>query len=430
MSGATLQVGDCLEVMAMLDANSIDAICCDPPYGIRFMGKAWDGADIEARAQTIQSKRPRPDGRRSDYSRSQAAGEYDRSPEASHAFQSWSAEWAAAALRVAKPGAHLLAFGGTRTHHRLMCAIEDAGWEIRDCLMFLHGQGFPKSKNLSGEHAGKGTGLKPGWEPIILARKPLIGTVAENVQEHRTGALNIDACRIEGVRGSGVWGSSQATVDPDRKFNRSPENPEYRTERHLAGRWPANVVLDEQAAAMLDEQTGELASGLMRAGTQRSQGGGYHGNFPDEATAKDTYADRGGGSRFFYCAKASRAEREEGLDALPIRLHARSGGAQSALARGDEAYRAEGVGLNVVKQVRNHHPTVKPVALMRWLCRLVTPPGGLVLDPFAGSGTTGVACHLEGFSFFGIDQDPEYIAIAQARIAHAEQQPSLFEAGS
>jgi site-specific DNA-methyltransferase (adenine-specific) len=407
--------------MAALEAGSVDTIVTDPPYGLEFMGKGWD-----------KLARPKP-GNLGGFATGDKPS-FARVRKHLGAMLDWHAEWASAALRLAKPGAHLVAFGGTRTHQYLMLGLELAGWEIRDCLMWLYGSGFPKSHNLEGEWDGWGTALKPGWEPTILARKPLTGTVAATVREHGTGALNIDGCRIEGPKGSGVWGSSQATVNPNKKFNRSPGNPEYRTEAHPEGRWPANVMVDEEAAAALDAQSGELTSGANPTRRGSNKFASTYGDFVGQVECVPVRGlDVGGASRFFYCAKASRAEREAGLDLLPERLHAQSGGAQGAqgaLARGEAEYQQESLGLNVVKRVRNHHPTVKPVALMRWLCRLVTPPGGLVLDPFAGSGTTGIACVLEGFRFLGIEEDSGYLAIAQARIAHAEQQPSLFEASA
>ena len=252
------------------------------------------------------------------------------------------------ALRVAKPGAYLLAFGGTRTYHRLTCAIEDVGWEIRDCVMWVYGSGFPKSHNLAGQWQGWGTALKPAWEPIIVARKPLAGTVAATVMQYGTGALNIDGCRVGDE----------------------------------TGRWPANLVTDGS-----DEVVAGFANGE---------------------------------ARFYYCAKASVADREEGLDDLPYGTLAYSGGAQGAEGRGEDTYtEGQGIGLNNLKQRKNTHPTVKPTALMQYLCRLVTQPNGLVLDPFCGSGSTGKAALSEGFRFVGIDLDATHTTIANARCEHA-----------
>lgn len=436
MSTVQLYSGDCLDILKYLP--EVDAVVCDPPYGLSFMGKEWDHG---------------------------VPG-----------IPFWEE-----VLGAMKPGAHLLAFGGTRTYHRLMVAIEDAGFEIRDCLMWVYGSGFPKSLDVSkaidrkrddkaqiyqvtawiraardianlsnrdideafgfagmaghwtsgasqpavptleqiptllevlglileevpdemrrliwtlngrkgqpGEawgrrevvgqkdvpigHAfagptyggdsenqsvdkttaatdaarqwsGWGTALKPAWEPIILARKPLCGTVAANVLEHGTGALNIDACRIEGE----PWKAHDATGLAKTKFFTDGETPVIHKEPHDKGRWPANLIHDGSP---------EVTAGMGEAGSA---------------------------ARFFYCAKASKKDRNSGL----------------------------------VDDERNTHPTVKPTALMRYLCRLVTPPGGTVLDPFMGSGSTGKAAIAEGFNFLGIDLNPEYVEIARARI--------------
>ena len=373
--GITIYHGDCLEVMAGLAPDSVAAIVTDPPYGLTsgkkggrgvasvsldspygrarigtgngpggFMGKAWDGTGV--------------------------------------AFD--PAIWRQV-LRVAKPGAHLFAFGGTRTFHRLTCAIEDAGWEVRDCLAWLYGSGFPKSHN----GAWGGTALKPAWEPIILARKPLVGTVAANVAAHGTGGLNIDGCRVAGAPPSvpqPMFGSSTGLV-----YGFKAGEGRNGEMSDASGRWPANVALDEEAARLLDEQSGERPVGNSRqtTGGKDANGAGMFGSNGRLPTV--AYADTGGASRFFYCAKASRAEREMGLEG----------------------------------RATNHHPTVKPVELMRWLCRLVTPPGGLVLDPFAGSGSTGVAAALEGFRFMGIEQEADYAEIARKRIVAAAAQGAL-----
>jgi site-specific DNA-methyltransferase (adenine-specific) len=339
-----IQVGDCRALMPRLEASSVDAIVTDPPYGLAFMGKEWD-----------------------------------------HGVP--GVPFWVEALRVLKPGGHLVAFGGTRTYHRLACAIEDAGLEVRDCLMWLYGSGFPKSLDVSkaidkaagaerkrtkpasaaaAYHAnagnlrpwmsdpdhtvagpeavteaasrwqGWGTALKPAWEPIVLARRPVEGTVAANVLEHGPGALNVDGCRI-GTEAR----TNQPMGAPEKAYGGYATTDEAKA-KDVIGRWPANLVLDAEAASSLDARSD-------------------------------------GASRFFYTSKASSGERH---------------------------YAG-----------KNAHPTVKPVDLMRWLCRLVTPPGGLVLDPFMGSGSTGVAALAEGFRFLGLELDPEYAAIARRRIA-------------
>jgi len=343
-------VGDMREALRALPADSVHAIVTDPPYGLSFMGKGWDG------------QVPGPD--------------YWRE-----------------ALRVAKPGAHLLAFGGTRTAHRLACAIEDAGWELRDCLSWLYGSGFPKSHNLPG---GWGTALKPAWEPIYLARRPFKGTVAANVLEHGCGALNVDGCRVgfasEQDRQTALPGSMNRGHVSAAGFvtqDRSAQTPADR--QSPLGRWPANLVLDEDAAAMLDGQTADKlhGAGQARNGSTSPRPKVYEEssyNVPCSTGDMHRFGDSGGASRFFYTAKASRSEREAGL--------------------GNSAER------------QNTHPTVKPIALMRWLVRLVTPRGGVVLDPFMGSGTTGIAAVLEGMDFIGVELNPAYAEIARARIAH------------
>lgn len=341
-------------------------------------------------------------------------------------------------LRVAKPGVHLLAFGGTRLWHRMAVAIEDAGWEIRDSLMWLYGSGFPKSLDIAkaidkdeGHWRGRaggvlsqntldaqrwsgwGTALKPAWEPIILARKPLIGTVAANVLEHGTGGLNIDGCRV-GDDPAG-WGGGAAGRNSGSEWRDQSGLGKQGAPRPVVGRFPANLILDEEAGAVLDAEAGD------RPGQQARSTGVKTGNVVFGAmqgrSGPEPRQDSGGPSRFFYCAKASVTDREEGLEHLP----------KSALGEmverepesaGTESPRA-GAGRKAAGRA-NIHPTVKPTELMRYLCRLITPPGGTILDPFCGSGSTGKAAALEGFRFYGIDMDPKYAEIARARIAWAE----------
>jgi len=472
-----LYLGDCLETMREFNEACVDSIVTDPPYGLEFMGEEWD--------QGVPG------------------------------VPFWKE-----ALRVLKPGGHLLAFGGTRKFHRLACAVEDAGFEIRDCVMWIHSLGFPKSHDVSkaidkimdvdfekeleiaaylkarreelglskktvddfvfggtsrysfvegrndptgagrvylptpsewvrlkevlrldgrfdgyiskaiperhlrhrvdggkgvlvGEESGDwgyqkdgnrwdgvrrvtdlatddarkwegwGTALKPAWEPVILARKPFKGTVARNVLEHGTGVLNIDGCRIptqESLNGGGYSkGESKGMWTPGQDGGGLGRLPGQF--KQPSGRWPANLIFDEGAARMLDEQTGDLR-GRGNKGPAKGGGGLYgHGECvndfgPGELT--------GGASRFFYCAKASQKERDAGL-----------------------------------ADQKNNHPTVKPVALMAYLCRLITQPGGVVLDPFMGSGSTGIGAIREGFNFIGVEMQGEYVQIAEARLAHA-----------
>jgi DNA modification methylase len=419
--------GDCLAVMPTLAPASFDAVVTDPPYGLEFMGKDWDapwkqgfaeygmGDSKGRRAGPVFGSKRNPCCRackkhkRGTKRCECAAPDFDETPATfAQSFGEWCEGWAREALRVAKPGAHLLAFGGTRTFHRLTCAIEDAGWEVRDCLSWLYGSGFPKSHN----GPWGGTALKPAWEPIVLARRPLIGTVAANHAAHGTGALRIDECRIDAsgrpkivahaeksqnVYGHGMNGShSEGTTD--------------------LGRWPANVVLDEAAAGMLDEQSGDAGGGFGHAGgkVDHAAFGGGMKNRGQEIG----YGDSGGASRFFYTAKASRSEREQGL---------RGAGLQEVRVKMNNGNDADGdpVSDRLTKQARNTHPTVKPVDLMRWLVRLVTPIGGVVLDPFTGSGTTGVACHAEGLRFVGIEREAAYVEIARARIKAEAAQGTL-----
>lgn len=311
--------GDCLEELDKLDENSIDAIVTDPPYLLGFMGKEWDKGDISSDKNTWEK-----------------------------------------CLRVLKPGGYLLSFGGTRTYHRIACAIEDAGFEIRDCIQWIYGSGFAKSLNA----------LKPSWEPIVMARKPFKGSLADNVMKYGVGGLNIDECR--------VWNG-----EPIAKLG----------EEKNVGRFPANTILT------YDENDYEEVCG----GFPYSKGGSGKGfkkgdyGFGETATSFGRgdfkpYNDSGSAARYFYCARASRKDRDEGLPE----------GEQST------------------------HPTVKPTALMQYLIRLVSPKGATILDPFMGSGSTGKAVMYENkernanYKFIGIEKDAEYCRIAEARIKNAE----------
>lgn len=387
----TLHRGDSRDVLKTFAADSFDGIATDPPYEYGFMGKSWDNSGIA----------------------------YDR------------AVWAEC-LRVAKPGAHLVAFGGTRTFHRLACAIEDAGWELRDTVLrghtpedcpwlmgWIYGSGFPKSHN--GEWGG--TALKPAWEPIVLARKPLEGTIEANWRAHGTGALNIDACRVAGAKGAGFENppSYSAPASPP-----MPAQLPAPSEQNAAGRWPANLLHDGSQAvvSIFPSEAGAFAP--VRGTEQSSVVANTYGE--RERVAGAFHADSGSAARFFYCAKATKEDREEGCEHLP----AQRGGMVSNTS-GQHITRRDG---GEPGPRANHHPTVKPTELMRWLVRLITPAGGLVLDPFMGSGSTGKAAMLEGRRFVGIelDQDADgkpigYLDIARARIEFALRQghqPSLL----
>jgi DNA modification methylase len=555
-----LIAADCVEAMRGMEPASVDAVVTDPPYGLEFMGKEWDRLGrFDARDKAEKSASLNRDNAPIGTSPTYIGG---------RVAQEWHAAWATEALRVLKPGGHLLSFGGTRTYHRLVCALEDAGFEIRDCLAYLYGSGFPKSLNVSKdqrfcqghegdlEHGestaerdlrsmrdadvpaavdasdqrrevllegvpqssasatgrtqlpaaevrlgqsrlegwgdplqearslpggsvrsstgvgtadgaegrlhhgapagdrgpggtapepnggreprrpqpseqrpsqpgaladepgpqdgrawplcprcsqplvprGLGTALKPAFEPIVLARKPLSGTVAQNVLEYGTGALNVDGTRIGTADGHG--GGARATSGFVDGYEHDGFTPSQ------VGRWPANVLLDADAAAALDEQSGEVSynpPATWRSSDRRDEANTY-GLPHDAGSVRGGFGDRGGASRFFYTAKTSRAERENGVrQYMPDKAEAPLNWSSGEQSPG--TFQAEGTN----RAARNHHPTVKPVDLMQWLCRLITPPKGLILDPFTGSGSTGIAALREGFSFIGIEREPEYV---------------------
>jgi DNA modification methylase len=365
----TIYTGNNLDILPTLPDNSVDSIVTDPPYELGFMGKKWDNSGI-----------------------------------------AYSVELWTECLRVLKPGGHLLSFGGSRTYHRMVVAIEDAGFDIRDMISWISNKTFPKSHNLKDEWQGWGTGLKPTVEPIVMARKPLIGTVAANVLEHGTGALNIDGSRIGTEERTHKWAGRSGSFTQERTdtaagmFAGNGDGSSI-----VSGRWPANVILDEYSAGELDEQSGTVRSSgkfQLQGDTQAT------GAFPISRQMGQfgaQYADTGGASRFFYVAKASKRDRNEGLEELP-----------------DHEWRDDGAPIPQRNErpflpSKNHHPTVKPTTLMRYLVKLVTPPNGTVLDPFTGSGSTGKAAILEGFDFIGIELTEEYLPIIEGRLAYAEQ---------
>ena len=404
----TLHQGDCLDILPTLPADIFDSVVTDPPYGISFLSSDWDHGI------------PGP--------------------------QFWKE-----VLRVAKPGAFMLAFGGTRTFHRLACAIEDAGWEFRDTIMWCYGSGMPKSLDVSkaidkaagvkrkvigkaadfardgaqrktdeshmrpheeqGGHgygdrwsadvtapatdeakkwAGWGTALKPAWEPILVCRKPLEGTVVQNILKHGTGAMNIDDCRIKHV----TVGNGDLAHNPHLRTHINGGNGGNILSRederrvvipNLVGRWPANLIHDNSPEVIeVFDKAGEhpscnSPSDVKCESKYRPDQGSYQGQGPIYP------GETGSAARFFYCAKASKDDRQEGM----------------------------GEGLN---KVVNNHPTVKPTRLLMYLCRLVTPEGGTILDPFMGSGSTGKAAMLDGFGFVGIEKEAEYVEIARKRV--------------
>ena len=404
--------GNCLETLKTLDTASVDSIVTDPPYELGFMGKSWDNSGI-----------------------------------------AYNQDLWAECLRVLKPGGHLLAFSGSRTYHRMTVAIEDAGFEIRDQIMWIYGSGFPKSLDVSkaidkaagfeGEviatekvdigmqggsmHAGRetnvvqrdvrelsdvakqwqgwGTALKPAHEPIVVARKPLIGTVANNVLTYGTGAINIDGSRVGTADGFG--GGAKGTSG----FAAGYEGDGFVASTQ--GRWPANVIHDgsdevlegfpESKGGAFPAKRGQAVNTSFASGQETV--GGYR-----------AMGDIGSAARFFYCAKASKSERNAGLEGLPEQEQ-----------QGSYKFRTDGsLDGKETEPKANIHPTVKPLALMRYLIKLVTPPGGTVLDPFLGSGTTAVAAILEGFDWIGCEMTEEYWPIIEARVEWALNHPKTL----
>jgi len=371
--------------MRAMPDNSVDSIVTDPPYELGFMGKTWDASGI--------ANNP--------------------------------AMWAEA-LRVLKPGGHLLAFSSSRTYHRMAVAIEDAGFEVRDQIMWVYGSGFPKSRNLDGEWEGWGSALKPAHEPICMARKPLIGTIAANVLALGTGAINIAACRIhtsETLRaGSGGIPCRHDETMPRGRAGEVSAERTYATEGGTdfamtpgprsgdpAGRWPANLVHDgsNEVLAAFPDAKGQQGAITGNEPTASGFTGKVFGKFEGHRESEPRAEIETSAARFFYCAKATRKDRNAGLDSFKSATvsDGRTKATDNAYQRG-KTERA------------NTHPTVKPTDLMAYLVRLVTPPGGLVLDPFMGSGSTGKACMREGFRFIGCELSAEYAAIAEARIVH------------
>ena len=342
----------CLDALDKMEENSIDAIVTDPPYEISFMSKKWDNTGIAFNVETWKK-----------------------------------------ALRVLKPGGHLLAFNHSRTFHRLAVAIEDAGFELRDTIMWIYGSGFPKSHNVgvavdkkneaNNKWKGWGTALKPAFEPIVLARKPIKTSIADNVIKYGVGAINIDECRV------------------------------------TTGRFPANIIHDgsEEVISNFPEVKGSKGNGL----TATSARGMY--NLSTKGINRLGYNDSGSASRFFYTSKASKKDRNEGLDLFEEKLPAAADFRPNHLEKAIEG--KEDNAFARWKPTKNIHPTVKPTDLMQYLIRLVAPKGAKILDLFMGSGSTGKAAMFENvernanYHFIGIDLEKEYCDIAEARIAWA-----------
>lgn len=405
----TVHLGDSMDVLKGLPDASIDSCCTDAPYALTSIVKRF-GSPNSAPAKA---------GKTGAYKRASAGFMNQRwdTGETAHNPAFW-----AEVLRVLKPGAHLVAFSGTRTQHRQACAIEDAGFEIRDTVLdivasdtffggflaslseeqlrafsrvieessvggmlaWAFGSGFPKSHNQSGDWEGWGSALKPAFEPVCVARKPMVGTIAANLAAHGVGALNIDGCRIEGepVQAvfSGAKGGSRAAAGGTAIYG---DSGKYQSEPHAAGRWPANVVHDgsDEVVGAFPLAPGQLAPVGPQHGAKDSV------NVYGDYGPRDQFnprGDAGSAARFFYTAKADATDR-----------------------------------------LGSKHPTVKPVSLMRWLCRLVTPPGGVVLDPFAGTGTTGLAAMAEGFDAILIEREADYVADIHRRIAWARGEGRL-----
>ena len=520
-----LLLGDCLEKLKELDDNSIDSIVTDPPYGLSFMGKEWDKkkATQETKSQVVKGL---------------GAGMKMTTLADNIEFEKWVTEWSMECMRVLKPGGYMLAFGGSRMYHRLASGVENAGFEIRDQMMWIYGSGFPKSLNIgkgidkkggqnlswfidyvlevakekniskkeltmlfpskngkptgwlwnkknsqgitleqyntlkdfldlpfdnieeaerevigrgkagltggtianfSGETEfditapatdeakqweGWGTALKPAHEPIVMARKPLSEkTVVDNVLEWGTGGINIDDSRVgtESIPQKRHIGNTFSQVYKEK--NQSYENLEW---EYQVGRFPANVIFDEEAGKILDEQSGISKSTGGRSGNKEGiWDGRYNGEVRDENPG---FGDIGGASRFFYCPKTSKKDRNEGLDEFEDVVIDSNDFKNLPAIRNNSINTSSGKLRNVLP-TKNNHPTVKPTDLMLYLIRMVTPKGGTTLDPFMGSGSTGKAAARGGFDFVGIEMDEEYMKIAEARIQYEIDNPYNEEKG-
>jgi DNA modification methylase len=436
---------DCLIQLKELEDNSVDSIVTDPPYEISFMSKGWDGTGIAFNQEVWKE-----------------------------------------CLRVLKPGGHLLAFGATRTYHRMTVAIEDSGFEIRDCLFWCYGSGFPKSHNIgknvekikvggksnlkkigtkkglvatnhndkakskspsgfsyrtqhkgysdvatdrtqttgdipvyeiTNEWEGFGTALKPAVEPVVMGRKPFKGSVAQNVLEWGTGGINIDGCRIAFATDADKKESTQKNQHADFGTKPLTGNVIYGDYSMVQpknynppGRFPANLILDEEAGKMMDEQSGNIKGGKSMPPFQGKPKNDINFTSGVKEINRIGYNDNGGASRFFYCPKVSKKERNEGLEHITPKSNGK------IVANPNKPTEPQ----------QNVHPTVKPIALLSYLIRLVTPKNGIVLDPFMGSGSTGKAAIVEGMRFIGIEKEEEYYDIAKARIEYEYDKRKFF----
>ena len=426
--------GSMLDMLEHIQPNSIDSVVTDPPYELNFMGKGWDNSGIAFQKDTWEK-----------------------------------------CYQVLKPGGYLLAFGGSRTFHRIACAIEDAGFEIRDTIMWLYGSGFPKSMNIGlaldkkngvespvigvkehckkdfkennlyaqasanknntkcfgygtqeikepqNEWKGWGTCLKPSFEPIIIARKPFNGSLLDNIVEYGVGGLNIDECRV-GV-GAKKWSTPKGGI-----WQKSVDNGAVLVDNPL-GRFPANTILTYDETDY-DEVCGGFPVGGQNGSTRKSytDTSDIYGDYKN-ITPFESYKDIGSASRYFYCAKASKKDRNEGCEHLTTKVSGMSNQAKAEISRGNTEFVGDpSTAVNAMNRVyhsKNNHPTVKPCELMQYLVRLVTPNGGTVLDPFNGSGSTGKAVMYEnrernkGYTYIGIELTEEYLPISKARIEYA-----------
>jgi site-specific DNA-methyltransferase (adenine-specific) len=462
-----LLLGDCLDKLKELEANSVDSIVTDPPYGLAFMGKKWD---YDVPSQAIWEE----------------------------------------CMRVLKPGGHILSFAGSRTYHRMAVRIEDAGFEIRDQIMWIYGSGFPKSHNVgnaidkkngagnrghaissgnqlhpttglarpNGEKLDKyearteegkgwegwGTALKPAHEPIVMARKPIVGTVADNVLEWGVGGINIDGCRVSA---GNDYSNRNSYTDRETNSSTFQSGGQMKSDPNDGGRFPANIILDEEAGKILDEQSGNIKGGKNMQPFASPINNPVRMNSSKQINRKG-YEDNGGASRFFYCPKASKKDRDEGMpesvpqftgrprreDGSVIYKETHAEEWAEAMAKKERKDKTSLAGaeeklqqLNGAKVIKgrdagqdsrsvahkarptarmNIHPTVKPTELMKYLIRLVTPKGGVVLDPFMGSGSTGKAAVIEGMEFIGIEREEEYYEIAKQRIENETNKRKFF----